>query len=378
MTGEELPRKLREEVLALGSDAVGPLVELLRDEESWGDAVPGNGWPPIHAVDLLADLKATEAIEPMLHALVATDWIDILHDRLIQRLPEFGAPVLEPALALLGRATEKDARHSLCNVLAKLGVRDDRIFGALCDVFAEDKTFGAMTLSEYGDRAALPLLAESIERFRPNFESLIYESDLTELVEAHRHLGGVLPDESQTRVERWFARWAMMRRELFSPLVQTAPRTARKIGRNQLCPCGSGKKYKKCCIDAREGSPEPRVITGDGDSFLVSEGVSAEQFEMAREYFAEKDAGRGPGKQMVDFAQPLIDETDGSTDALSHVLNLSTFFWNIAVLPDNERREGMLADMAERFAGDQREDFERTARMMIERHRTMFPEWHSR
>ena len=20
-----------------------------------------------------------------------------------------------------------------------------------------------------------------------------------------------------------------------------------KIGRNQLCPCGSGKKYKKCC-----------------------------------------------------------------------------------------------------------------------------------
>lgn len=21
----------------------------------------------------------------------------------------------------------------------------------------------------------------------------------------------------------------------------------RKIGRNQLCPCGSGKKYKKCC-----------------------------------------------------------------------------------------------------------------------------------
>ena len=25
--------------------------------------------------------------------------------------------------------------------------------------------------------------------------------------------------------------------------------TARKIKRNDLCPCGSGKKYKKCCID---------------------------------------------------------------------------------------------------------------------------------
>ena len=27
-----------------------------------------------------------------------------------------------------------------------------------------------------------------------------------------------------------------------------------KIGRNDLCPCGSGKKYKKCCLirDNRE------------------------------------------------------------------------------------------------------------------------------
>jgi uncharacterized protein len=26
-----------------------------------------------------------------------------------------------------------------------------------------------------------------------------------------------------------------------------SPRSARKIGRNDPCPCGSGKKYKKCC-----------------------------------------------------------------------------------------------------------------------------------
>jgi len=28
----------------------------------------------------------------------------------------------------------------------------------------------------------------------------------------------------------------------------TIRRTERKIGRNEPCPCGSGKKYKKCCI----------------------------------------------------------------------------------------------------------------------------------
>jgi len=31
--------------------------------------------------------------------------------------------------------------------------------------------------------------------------------------------------------------------------VQSIERVASKIGRNDPCPCGSGKKYKKCCIN---------------------------------------------------------------------------------------------------------------------------------
>ena len=31
--------------------------------------------------------------------------------------------------------------------------------------------------------------------------------------------------------------------EVFIPFQREAP----KVGRNDLCPCGSGKKYKKCC-----------------------------------------------------------------------------------------------------------------------------------
>jgi hypothetical protein len=33
------------------------------------------------------------------------------------------------------------------------------------------------------------------------------------------------------------------------PMVRAAP----KIGRNAPCPCGSGKKYKQCCLRALEG-----------------------------------------------------------------------------------------------------------------------------
>ncbi|MCP8321802.1 MAG: SEC-C domain-containing protein, partial [archaeon] len=32
-----------------------------------------------------------------------------------------------------------------------------------------------------------------------------------------------------------------------SPRKQSAKVSGKKIGRNDPCPCGSGKKYKKCC-----------------------------------------------------------------------------------------------------------------------------------
>lgn len=38
-------------------------------------------------------------------------------------------------------------------------------------------------------------------------------------------------------------------RHSLAPIFSSGPsRAARKVGRNEPCPCGSGKKYKKCCI----------------------------------------------------------------------------------------------------------------------------------
>lgn len=33
-----------------------------------------------------------------------------------------------------------------------------------------------------------------------------------------------------------------------------------KIGRNNPCPCGSGKKYKKCCLQEHQSTPLPKVV----------------------------------------------------------------------------------------------------------------------
>ncbi len=47
-----------------------------------------------------------------------------------------------------------------------------------------------------------------------------------------------------------------------------------KIGRNDLCPCGSGKKYKKCCLNA---SPDSQCGANLSPSQLVEARVKAFQ-----------------------------------------------------------------------------------------------------
>ena len=32
-------------------------------------------------------------------------------------------------------------------------------------------------------------------------------------------------------------------------LIKMPAAKKEKIGRNEMCPCGSGKKYKRCCLD---------------------------------------------------------------------------------------------------------------------------------
>ncbi len=40
-----------------------------------------------------------------------------------------------------------------------------------------------------------------------------------------------------------------VRRAAFPAQAARAPRRVRRVGRNEPCPCGSGKRYKRCCID---------------------------------------------------------------------------------------------------------------------------------
>jgi uncharacterized protein YecA (UPF0149 family) len=54
---------------------------------------------------------------------------------------------------------------------------------------------------------------------------------------------------------------ALLHQEPLVPFKRTTP----KVGRNEPCPCGSGKKYKKCCFDTEKANYRVKNENGSSD-----------------------------------------------------------------------------------------------------------------
>jgi SEC-C motif len=154
-----------------------------------------------------------------------------------------------------------------------------------------------------------------------------------------------------------------------------------KLGRNEFCHCGSGKKYKKCHSaqdEANARSARPRLVERGDNRFLVGGTPDRATLEVAEQYFAERDAGRGPAQQMMDFAQPLIESSDGTADGLNKAMSIAMVFWNLAITREEDREEMMTAMLSKDADPEVRSGFLVMAQMMIARHEAMFPELHNR
>lgn len=86
------------------------------------------------------------------------------------------------------------------------------------------------------------------------------------------------------------------------------------------------------------------------------------------------------GDAFAAFAQPLIDQTDGSLEQVQKALSLSQLCYNTAILPADERQE-MFAELQSSLGMDDDEfdDFRRSVlEPMIARHEEMLPRLHQR
>jgi hypothetical protein len=217
--GSDLPTSLAARIVALGS-LVTPFLLRLLDEHApngegsapdapescpdCGDGLDNREWARFHAVDLLTELRESAAIEAMLKLLARTPSDEPFHDKIVERLPDFGDAAIEPTLAALARTTkDTDTAESICCILSALGVRDDRVLCALLDLLSVRPRAAAVYLSEYGDPRACPALLAAITAFEPDVGDSSARMERLDLIDAYASLGGELPSDVKARIDAW-------------------------------------------------------------------------------------------------------------------------------------------------------------------------------
>ena len=79
-------------------------------------------------------------------------------------------------------------------------------------------------------------------------------------------------------------------------------------------------------------------------------------------------------ESIAEYAQPLLDQTDGSAEDVNRAFSIAQICWNLAVMPEESRAE-VIADMQATFKMDDGEfnEFQSIVDPMIQRHYDMFP-----
>ncbi len=254
------------------------LCRLLRDLE------PEEGWLEIFLVDLAGERRISGAVPALVDKFrIDTDY---LLERCLRALAKIGDPEASRLIratyptgddefkyfppAVLGAIKHPESEDA---ILAWLETEEDLLFrtllcSGLCELFSE--------------RGVEVVRKEIADGYETSYSTL--EDHLLPVVEV---LGVDLPEADQWKKERTereqerarrLAEWDALERryeemraqginplaEVESPLettfrsespslpepiqpVEPYRRTGQKVGRNDPCPCGSGKKFKKCC-----------------------------------------------------------------------------------------------------------------------------------
>lgn len=368
---DRLPRAAVDEFLARAPRIIAPLTALVSARESWQQEIPA-WWSPIHATYLLGAIGHPSVIPALILAMEHAeaqdcDWIT---DEIPSILGRLGAQTRPPLITLLNdRSRSPYLRATAMEALAATTLADpvdaDSIFGlivACLDDPAEDEYLcdivGNLLLdfrrSEHKD--TLLAFAREQERKRrpdPLFPLAFSETDVVEAFAKpsptlRHYTRDWLDFYSASAIAQRQARWQEEDRlqteqddpekhpldhDLLDLLpVEPIVRSGPKIGRNDPCPCGSGKKYKKCCL---EKAALPVVLTPP----LFSEADRASALNKLR-VFADQP------EQVEDVAEASFDYWgdhlyDRDEDEQRRVLDLpqaevmrTAWLWFDAELPD--------------------------------------------
>jgi len=255
-------------------DAVFHLRKLIQDGKYWPENGPGKGWTPIHAIHILALIKSKDALSLLLDTMrYRGDDLDIwLTENVAGLLIAFGEDAIEPLKEFTRDETlEAFARATATTALVLLSrnrpSQKNEVMQHLIKLLntTSDIKFASMVIQDlalFHDMSVMPEIHRGFEEGRiveifmseENLEKRIKGKDDENKIK--KHTQDPLNHFSREHIERLHTIQLSEAEEDFSWLGEDDPESElddeiirkEKIGRNEPCPCGSGKKYKKCCM----------------------------------------------------------------------------------------------------------------------------------
>ncbi len=278
----ELMECICERVLVTDWDSASELDDEWDDPDAW--------WLPLHAIMILGLMSSRSAGLLLIEALQRTaeddalaDWCAGYWPALFRNKPEDVLPRLHSAST--DRNLDPYMRAHMVDVIVSLAARRgaralDDALGDIARIAADDDEDWDLRCLVGGTLLDFPrpqhrALLEELARMQPQQGAAFLPEDVEEVYAQMRDEPEwqrfddpwrfYSADEIAARQQRWQEEAEQLLRESvegdlfddstdledfdegdfdFVPYVRDTP----KVGRNEPCPCGSGKKYKKCCL----------------------------------------------------------------------------------------------------------------------------------
>ncbi len=311
--GDQVPMELAQAILAKEQEAVIPLRDILQDDKYW-EAEGNKQWMPLHAVKLLGMLADPRSLPQLVNALIQAHEVD--DDWIMEDLPtvfgRIGPPAINPLEEFIHTYKGDNklwwSRNAAADGLVAIALHhpneQERILTFLHELFSEEDdleflSFAGKSLLDLGDPSSIPVLERAFDRGIID-EYIISRDDLfIDIRKPHgMYNNDLLHFYDTEQVAKRRARWEG-EREIEKEIEEKKERHAaqkleqreksiaielkrleitntlnernvlpltRKVGRNESCPCGSGKKFKKCCFSFVKALP-PRQVLGNGSYY---------------------------------------------------------------------------------------------------------------
>jgi hypothetical protein len=264
-------------------DAMVPLLRRhLENDSHWGDEVDeSNWWGLLHAIFILGLIPGEASAQSLLDAFRRVTFDD--NNNLSDWLSPYWPALCRDKLKLMAVPLQQIAENPGVRWFARCEAVDCVLaaaaeqgttelesaidwLAAMCGDATEDPEFRVI--------AGHSLLDLPRERHRQVMEALVDLQEPESLID-HAYTQDDIqhsfdtgdspewqrfdnpwqfynPDEIGRRQERWLREDADLEADSYGPIErgpeQPYVREQPKVGRNEPCPCGSGNKYKKCCM----------------------------------------------------------------------------------------------------------------------------------